>query len=138
MNISSHPNPSSPSPQTNTWRNGVGNIPSPPPPHHSLEALGRVASSLYVVTAKKANVRHAMVASWVTPASAKPLGVSVTIAKERAMAPPMENAGDGWGGGCQKPEMVDVDMDMNMCSSFAWAPPNPQGHSATVSPGGQI
>ncbi|CAJ1377897.1 unnamed protein product [Effrenium voratum] len=51
------------------------------------KALGRVASSLYVVTAKKANVRHAMVASWVTPASAKPLGVSVTIAKERAMEP---------------------------------------------------
>ncbi|CAK9022298.1 unnamed protein product [Durusdinium trenchii] len=51
------------------------------------KALGRLASSLYVVTAKKAGVRHAMVASWVTPASSKPLGVSVTIAKERAMEP---------------------------------------------------
>lgn len=51
------------------------------------KALGRLASSLYVVTAKKAGVRHAMVASWVTPASSKPLGVSLTIAKERAMEP---------------------------------------------------
>lgn len=51
------------------------------------KALGRVASSLYIVTAKKAGVRHAMVASWVTPASSKPLGVSLTIAKERAMEP---------------------------------------------------
>jgi len=51
------------------------------------KALGRLASSLYIVTAKKANVRHAMVASWVTPASSKPLGVSLTIAKERAMEP---------------------------------------------------
>jgi len=51
------------------------------------KALGRLASSLYIVTAKKAGVRHAMVASWVTPASSKPLGVSVTIAKERAMEP---------------------------------------------------
>ena len=50
------------------------------------KAMGRVASSLYIVTAKKAGVRHAMVASWVTPASSKPLGVSLTIAKDRAMA----------------------------------------------------
>jgi len=50
-------------------------------------ALGRLASSLYVVTAKKAGIEHAMVASWVTPASQSPLGVSLSIAKDRAMEP---------------------------------------------------
>eukprot|EP00931_Biecheleriopsis_adriatica_P112168 TRINITY_DN8670_c0_g1_i3.p1 TRINITY_DN8670_c0_g1~~TRINITY_DN8670_c0_g1_i3.p1 ORF type:complete len:729 (-),score=165.12 TRINITY_DN8670_c0_g1_i3:95-2212(-) len=52
-----------------------------------VKALGRLASSLYVATAKKAGVRHAMVASWVTPASMEPLGLSLTIAKDRAMEP---------------------------------------------------
>lgn len=51
------------------------------------KALGRLSSSLYIATAKKAGVRHAMVASWVTPASAEPLGISLTIAKDRAMEP---------------------------------------------------
>eukprot|EP00418_Pyrodinium_bahamense_P078838 CAMPEP_0179051608 /NCGR_PEP_ID=MMETSP0796-20121207/21332_1 /TAXON_ID=73915 /ORGANISM="Pyrodinium bahamense, Strain pbaha01" /LENGTH=106 /DNA_ID=CAMNT_0020748153 /DNA_START=1 /DNA_END=318 /DNA_ORIENTATION=- len=50
-------------------------------------ALGRLSSSLYVVTAKKAGVQHAMVASWVTPASQSPLGISISIAKDRAMEP---------------------------------------------------
>mmetsp|Transcript_122662 Transcript_122662/g.183498 ORF Transcript_122662/g.183498 Transcript_122662/m.183498 type:complete len:710 (+) Transcript_122662:120-2249(+) len=50
-------------------------------------ALGRLSSSLYVVTAKKAGVRHAMVASWVTPASSAPIGISLAIAKDRAMEP---------------------------------------------------
>jgi len=51
------------------------------------KALGRIGSSLYVVTAAKLGVRHAMVASWVTPASMSPLGISLTIAKDRAMEP---------------------------------------------------
>jgi len=50
-------------------------------------ALGRLSSSLFVVTAKKAGLEHAMVASWVTPASQEPLGLSVAIAKDRAMEP---------------------------------------------------
>jgi flavorubredoxin/flavin reductase (DIM6/NTAB) family NADH-FMN oxidoreductase RutF len=50
-------------------------------------ALGRMSSSLYIVTAVKAGVRHAMVASWVTAASKSPLGISLTIAKDRAMEP---------------------------------------------------
>mmetsp|Transcript_74639 Transcript_74639/g.241344 ORF Transcript_74639/g.241344 Transcript_74639/m.241344 type:complete len:1505 (+) Transcript_74639:47-4561(+) len=50
-------------------------------------ALGRLSSSLYVVTAAKAGVRHAMVASWVTPASESPLGVTLAVAKDRAMEP---------------------------------------------------
>jgi len=50
-------------------------------------ALGRLASSLYVVTANKAGLQHAMVASWVTPASQSPLGISLAIATDRAMEP---------------------------------------------------
>jgi flavin reductase (DIM6/NTAB) family NADH-FMN oxidoreductase RutF len=50
-------------------------------------ALGRMSSSLYIVTAVKAGVRHAMVASWVTAASKSPLGISLAIAKDRAMEP---------------------------------------------------
>merc|ERR1740129_377501 len=50
-------------------------------------ALGRLSSSLYIVTAKKAGVRHAMVASWVTPASQAPMGISLAVAKDRAMEP---------------------------------------------------
>jgi len=50
-------------------------------------ALGRLSSSLYVVTAAKNGVEHAMVASWVTPASQSPMGVSLSIAKDRAMEP---------------------------------------------------
>eukprot|EP00403_Amphidinium_massartii_P012737 CAMPEP_0178423798 /NCGR_PEP_ID=MMETSP0689_2-20121128/27872_1 /TAXON_ID=160604 /ORGANISM="Amphidinium massartii, Strain CS-259" /LENGTH=684 /DNA_ID=CAMNT_0020045399 /DNA_START=47 /DNA_END=2101 /DNA_ORIENTATION=+ len=51
------------------------------------KALGRISSSLYIITAAKAGVRHAMVASWVSPASEEPLGITLTIAKDRAMEP---------------------------------------------------
>jgi len=50
-------------------------------------ALGRLSSSIYVVTAQKAGIEHAMVASWVTPASQSPLGVTLSVAKDRAMEP---------------------------------------------------
>jgi len=51
------------------------------------KALGRIGSSLYVVTAAKLGFRHAMVASWLTPASEEPLGISLAVAKDRAMEP---------------------------------------------------
>jgi len=40
-----------------------------------------------VVTAAKMGFRHAMVASWLTPASEEPLGISLAVAKDRAMEP---------------------------------------------------
>jgi len=52
-----------------------------------FKALGRLGSTLYVVTAAKAGVRHAMIASWLTPASESPLGISLAIAKDRAIEP---------------------------------------------------
>eukprot|EP00929_Paragymnodinium_shiwhaense_P098055 TRINITY_DN595_c0_g1_i2.p1 TRINITY_DN595_c0_g1~~TRINITY_DN595_c0_g1_i2.p1 ORF type:complete len:713 (+),score=200.46 TRINITY_DN595_c0_g1_i2:83-2140(+) len=51
------------------------------------KALGRINGSLYVVTAEKMGIRHAMIASWVTPASSDPIGITLTIAKDRAMEP---------------------------------------------------
>lgn len=52
-----------------------------------MRALGRISSSLYVVTACKAGYQHAMIASWLSPASESPLGISLAIAKERAIEP---------------------------------------------------
>jgi flavorubredoxin/flavin reductase (DIM6/NTAB) family NADH-FMN oxidoreductase RutF len=53
---------------------------------NSLErALGRISNGLYLITAKKENISSAMVASWVTQASFKPLGVAIAVAKDRAI-----------------------------------------------------
>ncbi len=49
------------------------------------KALGRLSSGLYILTTQKGNVSSAMVASWVAQASFKPLGVSVAVAKDRAI-----------------------------------------------------
>ncbi|HEY9635550.1 MAG TPA: diflavin flavoprotein [Coleofasciculaceae cyanobacterium] len=49
------------------------------------KALGRLSSGLYILTTKKGNVSSAMFASWVAQASFKPLGISVAVAKDRAI-----------------------------------------------------
>lgn len=49
------------------------------------KALGRISGGLYIITAKKGDVKSAMLASWVTQASFKPLGVSIAVAKDRAI-----------------------------------------------------
>jgi len=49
------------------------------------KALGRVSGGLYIITAQKGNVNGAMLASWVTQASFKPLGVTIAVAKDRAI-----------------------------------------------------
>ena len=48
-------------------------------------ALGRLSSGLYIVTAQKENVSGAMLASWVMQASFEPLGIAVSVAKDRAI-----------------------------------------------------
>ncbi|MEC4819712.1 MAG: diflavin flavoprotein [Scytonema sp. PMC 1069.18] len=48
-------------------------------------ALGRLSGGLYIITAKKGDVSSAMLASWVNQASFKPLGVSIAVAKDRAI-----------------------------------------------------
>ncbi|AFY31296.1 diflavin flavoprotein [Calothrix sp. PCC 7507] len=49
------------------------------------KALGRLSGGLYIITAKKGDVSSAMLASWVSQASFKPLGFSIAVAKDRAI-----------------------------------------------------
>jgi flavorubredoxin/flavin reductase (DIM6/NTAB) family NADH-FMN oxidoreductase RutF len=49
------------------------------------KALGRISGGLYIITAKKGDVQSAMLASWVSQASFKPLGFSLAVAKDRAI-----------------------------------------------------
>ncbi len=49
------------------------------------KALGRISSGLYIVTTKKDNASSAMLASWVTQASLQPLGLTIAVAKDRAI-----------------------------------------------------
>jgi flavorubredoxin/flavin reductase (DIM6/NTAB) family NADH-FMN oxidoreductase RutF len=48
-------------------------------------ALGRLAGGLYIVTARKAEQRSAMLASWVAQASLDPPGLTIAVAKDRAI-----------------------------------------------------
>lgn len=70
-------------------------------------ALGRLSSGLYIITTKKGDISSAMLASWVTQASLKPLGVAIAVAKDRAIGALMQ-VGDRFvlnvleEGNCQK------------------------------------
>ncbi len=49
------------------------------------QALGRIVGSLCVVSAKREEVTSAMLASWVSQASFNPPGVTIAVAKDRAI-----------------------------------------------------
>lgn len=50
------------------------------------KALARLSSGLYLVTAgTESTAKGAMVASWVAQASFEPLGLSIAVAKDRAI-----------------------------------------------------
>ncbi|MEB3294896.1 MAG: diflavin flavoprotein [Synechococcales bacterium] len=49
------------------------------------KALGRLSGGLYILTAKKGDLQSAMLASWVAQASFKPLGLTIAVAKDRAI-----------------------------------------------------
>lgn len=49
------------------------------------KALGRISGGLYIITAHKGDLNGAMLASWVSQASFKPLGLTIAIAKDRAI-----------------------------------------------------
>ncbi|MGK7902060.1 MAG: diflavin flavoprotein [Hormoscilla sp.] len=49
------------------------------------KALGRLSGGLYIITAQKGEVNSAMLASWVTQASFEPLGLTIAVAKDRAI-----------------------------------------------------
>lgn len=49
------------------------------------KSLARVSGGLYVITAANKTARGAMLASWVAQASFEPLGLTVAVAKDRAI-----------------------------------------------------
>ncbi|MBW4521279.1 MAG: diflavin flavoprotein [Scytolyngbya sp. HA4215-MV1] len=51
------------------------------------QAVGRIIGSLCVLTAKRGEVASGMLASWVSQATFNPPGVTVAVAKERAVEP---------------------------------------------------
>ncbi|OLP20291.1 flavin oxidoreductase [Leptolyngbya sp. 'hensonii'] len=58
----------------------------PRQPASSVEqAIGRVVGSLCVVTAKQGDVSSAMLASWVSQATFNPPGLTIAVAKDRAI-----------------------------------------------------
>ena len=57
----------------------------------SLQALGRVLGSLCVLTACRGTLSGAMVASWVSQASFTPPGITVAVAKDRAVEQLLHN-----------------------------------------------
>lgn len=54
------------------------------------KALGRISSGLYIVAAAQDNARSGMVASWVSQASFEPLGLTISVAKDRAIESMMQ------------------------------------------------
>ncbi|MBO3457758.1 diflavin flavoprotein [Aetokthonos hydrillicola Thurmond2011] len=53
------------------------------------QAMGRIVSPLCVVSAKRGSLTGAMLASWVSQASFNPPGLTVAVAKDRAVEPLM-------------------------------------------------
>lgn len=49
------------------------------------KALGRLSGGLYIVTAKRGEAKSGMLASWVAQASLSPLGLTIAVAKDRAI-----------------------------------------------------
>ena len=49
------------------------------------KALGRLSGGLYILTARKGEASSAMLASWVAQASVAPLGITIAVAKDRAI-----------------------------------------------------
>jgi len=61
---------------------------SPKQPASNVEqAVGRIIGSLCVVTVRQGDIKSAMLASWVSQASFNPPGLTVAVAKDRAMEP---------------------------------------------------
>ena len=59
------------------------------------KAMGRISGGLYIITAKKGEIASAMLASWVSQASFEPPGITIAVAKDRAIESLMQ-VGDGF------------------------------------------
>ena len=61
-------------------------VKAPSQPSTNVEqAVGRIIGSLCVVTAKQGDISSAMLASWVSQASFNPPGLTIAVAKDRAL-----------------------------------------------------
>ena len=49
------------------------------------KAMGRISGGLYIITATKGDLKSAMLASWVSQASFEPPGLTIAVAKDRAI-----------------------------------------------------
>ncbi|ACK71369.1 flavin reductase domain protein FMN-binding [Gloeothece citriformis PCC 7424] len=49
------------------------------------KAIGRISGGLYIITAAKGDINGAMLASWVSQASFEPPGLTIAVAKDRAI-----------------------------------------------------
>ena len=49
------------------------------------KAIGRLSGGLYIITATRGDVSSAMLASWVSQASFEPIGLTIAVAKDRAI-----------------------------------------------------
>ena len=49
------------------------------------KAMGRLSGGLYIITATKGDLSSAMLASWVSQASFEPIGLTIAVAKDRAI-----------------------------------------------------
>lgn len=49
------------------------------------KAMGRLSGGLYIITAQKGDITSAMLASWVSQASFEPPGLTIAVAKDRAI-----------------------------------------------------
>ncbi|MBE9166890.1 diflavin flavoprotein [Pleurocapsales cyanobacterium LEGE 06147] len=49
------------------------------------KAMGRIGGGLYIITATKGDISSAMLASWVSQASFEPPGLTIAVAKDRAI-----------------------------------------------------
>ncbi len=49
------------------------------------KAIGRLSGGLYIITATKGDLSSAMLASWVSQASFEPIGLTIAVAKDRAI-----------------------------------------------------
>lgn len=49
------------------------------------KAIGRISGGLYIITAQKGDTKSAMLASWVSQASFEPPGLTIAVAKDRAI-----------------------------------------------------
>lgn len=79
-------------------------------PPDVAKALARVSGGLYVVAAVNNTARGAMLASWVAQASFEPLGLTVAVAKDRAIESLMQVSH-------QTAFVLCVDLGMMLCMS---------------------